>query len=98
VFRTPAFLGSCLYEEKDHALRGGGIEHVHVFNKAGMKVIGRDSGPVRSPLTDLTPGEVEELAARPPVESKRVYQPLRGRRIPCRLAPNRFSVAEGKRA
>jgi 5-dehydro-4-deoxyglucarate dehydratase len=31
--------------------------------KAGMKVIGRDSGPVRSPLTDLTPGEVEELAA-----------------------------------
>ena len=30
--------------------------------KAGMKVIGRDSGPVRSPLTDLTPGEVEELA------------------------------------
>jgi 5-dehydro-4-deoxyglucarate dehydratase len=30
--------------------------------KAGMKVIGRDSDPVRSPLTDLTPGEVEELA------------------------------------
>ena len=31
--------------------------------KAGMKVIGRDSGPVRSPLTDLTSGEVEELSA-----------------------------------
>jgi 5-dehydro-4-deoxyglucarate dehydratase len=31
--------------------------------KAGMKVIGRDSGPVRSPLTDLTSGEVEEVAA-----------------------------------
>ena len=30
--------------------------------KAGRKVIGRDSGPVRSPLTDLTPGEVEELS------------------------------------
>src|SRR3954462_7420987 len=30
--------------------------------KAGMKVIGRDSGPVRSPLTDLTPNEVEELS------------------------------------
>jgi 5-dehydro-4-deoxyglucarate dehydratase len=30
--------------------------------KAGMKVIGRDSGPVRSPLTDLTSGEVEELS------------------------------------
>jgi 5-dehydro-4-deoxyglucarate dehydratase len=27
-----------------------------------MKVIGRDSGPVRSPLTDLTSGEVEELS------------------------------------
>ena len=31
--------------------------------KAGMKVIGRDSGHVRSPLTDLTPTEIEELAA-----------------------------------
>jgi 5-dehydro-4-deoxyglucarate dehydratase len=28
-----------------------------------MKVIGRDSGPVRSPLTDLTPAEADELAA-----------------------------------
>ena len=25
--------------------------------KAGMKVIGRDSGPVRSPLIDLTSGQ-----------------------------------------
>jgi 5-dehydro-4-deoxyglucarate dehydratase len=31
--------------------------------KAGMKVIGRDSGPVRSPLTDLTESETAELAA-----------------------------------
>lgn len=31
--------------------------------KAGMKVIGRDSGPVRSPLTDLTDAESKELAA-----------------------------------
>ncbi len=31
--------------------------------KAGMKVIGRDSGPVRPPLTDLDAGEVAELAA-----------------------------------
>jgi 5-dehydro-4-deoxyglucarate dehydratase len=30
--------------------------------KAGMKVVGRDSGPVRAPLTDLTPDEVAELA------------------------------------
>jgi 5-dehydro-4-deoxyglucarate dehydratase len=31
--------------------------------KAGMKVIGRDSGPVRLPLTDLDTAEVAELAA-----------------------------------
>ncbi len=31
--------------------------------KAGMKVIGRDSGPVRSPLTDLEPSEISELHA-----------------------------------
>lgn len=31
--------------------------------KAGMKVIGRDSGPVRLPLTDLTASEMAELAA-----------------------------------
>jgi 5-dehydro-4-deoxyglucarate dehydratase len=29
--------------------------------KAGMKAIGRPAGPVRSPLTDLTPAELEEL-------------------------------------
>ena len=28
-----------------------------------MKVIGRDSGPVRPPLTDLTEPEIAELAA-----------------------------------
>jgi 5-dehydro-4-deoxyglucarate dehydratase len=31
--------------------------------KAGMKVIGRDSGPVRPPLTDLDAAETAELAA-----------------------------------
>jgi 5-dehydro-4-deoxyglucarate dehydratase len=31
--------------------------------KAGMSVIGRPAGPVRSPLTDLTEAEVAELAA-----------------------------------
>jgi len=31
--------------------------------KAGMKVIGRDSGPVRPPLTDLTENELAELTA-----------------------------------
>jgi len=31
--------------------------------KAGMRVIGRDSGPVRAPLHDLTAAETEQLAA-----------------------------------
>ncbi len=31
--------------------------------KAGMSVIGRDAGPVRTPLTDLTDGERAELKA-----------------------------------
>ncbi len=31
--------------------------------KAGMRLVGRDCGPVRPPLTDLTPQEMEELAA-----------------------------------
>jgi 5-dehydro-4-deoxyglucarate dehydratase len=31
--------------------------------KTGMKVIGRDSGPVRPPLTDLTEQELAELAS-----------------------------------
>lgn len=31
--------------------------------KAGMKVIGRDSGSVRAPLTDLTEAEVDKVAA-----------------------------------
>jgi 5-dehydro-4-deoxyglucarate dehydratase len=30
--------------------------------KAGMKIIGRDSGPVRSPLTDLNAAEMAELS------------------------------------
>jgi 5-dehydro-4-deoxyglucarate dehydratase len=31
--------------------------------KAGMRAVGRDSGPVRPPVTDLTEAEVEELKA-----------------------------------
>jgi 5-dehydro-4-deoxyglucarate dehydratase len=30
--------------------------------KAGMKAIGRSAGPVRPPLTDLSPGEMDDLA------------------------------------
>jgi 5-dehydro-4-deoxyglucarate dehydratase len=29
--------------------------------KAGMKIVGRDSGPVRSPLTDLTDQDMADL-------------------------------------
>ncbi|MCZ8220159.1 MAG: 5-dehydro-4-deoxyglucarate dehydratase, partial [Acidovorax sp.] len=31
--------------------------------KAGARIVGHDGGPVRAPLTDLKPHEVEELAA-----------------------------------
>jgi len=31
--------------------------------KAGVRLVGRDAGPVRPPLTDLLPAEVDELAA-----------------------------------
>ena len=31
--------------------------------KAGAKIVGHDAGPVRAPLTDLKPAEVEQLAA-----------------------------------
>jgi 5-dehydro-4-deoxyglucarate dehydratase len=31
--------------------------------KAGAKLVGHDAGPVRAPLTDLKPAEMEELAA-----------------------------------
>jgi 5-dehydro-4-deoxyglucarate dehydratase len=41
-----------------HRRRGYAVSIV----KAGMKLIGRDCGPVRPPLTDLTPQEMDELA------------------------------------
>jgi 5-dehydro-4-deoxyglucarate dehydratase len=31
--------------------------------KAGCRIVGRDAGPVRPPLVDLRPDEVERLAA-----------------------------------
>ncbi|HVR48774.1 MAG TPA: dihydrodipicolinate synthase family protein, partial [Pseudorhodoferax sp.] len=31
--------------------------------KAGARIVGHDGGPVRAPLSDLKPGEMEELAA-----------------------------------
>ncbi|HWW25170.1 MAG TPA: 5-dehydro-4-deoxyglucarate dehydratase [Caulobacter sp.] len=43
------------------ALRNRGRGYAVSIVKAGMKVIGRDAGPVRTPLTDLSPAELAEL-------------------------------------
>ncbi|MBC2665341.1 5-dehydro-4-deoxyglucarate dehydratase [Novosphingobium flavum] len=43
------------------ALRNRGRGYAVSIVKAGCKVIGRDAGPVRSPLTDLSQAEHEEL-------------------------------------
>jgi len=43
------------------ALRNRGRGYAVSIVKAGMKVIGRDAGPVRTPLTDLSPVELAEL-------------------------------------
>jgi 5-dehydro-4-deoxyglucarate dehydratase len=63
---------------RDHATIQAGLKHfilplIAIRNrkkgyavsmiKAGMKVIGRDSGPVRPPLTDLNEAEIAEVAA-----------------------------------
>jgi len=45
------------------ALRNRSPGYAVSIVKAGMNVVGRPAGPVRPPLTDLTPAEVEELAA-----------------------------------
>ncbi|PKR53045.1 5-dehydro-4-deoxyglucarate dehydratase [Thalassospira marina] len=44
------------------AIRDRGRGYAVSIVKAGMKVIGRDTGPVRSPLTDLTGEELKMLA------------------------------------
>ncbi|CAN7438491.1 5-dehydro-4-deoxyglucarate dehydratase [Caulobacter sp. LjRoot300] len=43
------------------ALRNRGRGYAVSIVKAGMKVVGRDAGPVRTPLTDLTSAEMAEL-------------------------------------
>lgn len=45
------------------ALRNRGRGYAVSIVKAGMRAVGRDAGPVRSPLTDLTAAEQAELAA-----------------------------------
>ena len=43
-------------------IRNRGKGYAVSIVKAGMRVIGRDTGPVRSPLTDLTDAEHDMLA------------------------------------
>ena len=45
------------------SLRNRGRGYAVSIVKAGMRVVGRDAGPVRPPLTDLTPAEDDELRA-----------------------------------
>ena len=45
------------------ALRNRGRGYAVSIVKAGMRIVGRDAGPVRPPLTDLTGEEQEELRA-----------------------------------
>ncbi|MDF7775385.1 5-dehydro-4-deoxyglucarate dehydratase [Sphingomonas sp. AOB5] len=44
-------------------LRNRGRGYAVSIVKAGMRMVGRDAGPVRSPLTDLTQAEDDELRA-----------------------------------
>jgi 5-dehydro-4-deoxyglucarate dehydratase len=45
------------------AIRNRGKGYAVSIVKAGLRVIGRDAGPVRPPLTDLTEAETADLAA-----------------------------------
>ena len=44
-------------------IRNRGEGYAVSIVKAGAKIVGHDAGPVRAPLSDLQPAEVEELAA-----------------------------------
>jgi 5-dehydro-4-deoxyglucarate dehydratase len=44
-------------------LRNKGAGYAVSIVKAGAKIVGHGAGPVRPPLTDMKPGEVEALAA-----------------------------------
>ncbi len=45
------------------AIRNRGAGYAVSIVKAGARIAGHDAGPVRPPLTDLKPGEVEQLTA-----------------------------------
>jgi len=44
-------------------IRNQGAGYAVSIVKAGAKIVGHDAGPVRAPLTDLKPQEMEQLAA-----------------------------------
>jgi 5-dehydro-4-deoxyglucarate dehydratase len=44
-------------------IRNKGQGYAVSIVKAGAKIVGRGAGPVRAPLTDLKPAEVEQLGA-----------------------------------
>ena len=44
-------------------IRNKGHGYAVSIVKAGAKLVGHDAGPVRAPLTDLKPDEMDELAA-----------------------------------
>jgi 5-dehydro-4-deoxyglucarate dehydratase len=45
------------------AIRNRSAGYAVSIVKAGAKIVGHDAGPVRAPLTDLKPNEMEELSA-----------------------------------
>ena len=55
------------------ALRNRGRGYAVSIVKAGMTAVGRPAGPVRPPLTDLSPGEFDELRAL--IETVRAPRP-----------------------
>jgi 5-dehydro-4-deoxyglucarate dehydratase len=44
-------------------IRNRGQGYAVSIVKAGAKIVGHDAGPVRAPLTDLKPEEMDQLAA-----------------------------------
>ena len=44
-------------------IRNRGAGYAVSIVKAGAKLVGHDAGPVRPPLTDLKPDEMDQLAS-----------------------------------
>jgi len=56
------------------AIRNRGTGYAVSIVKAGIDLIGRSAGPVRTPLTDILPHEREELAALIEANADKVFQ------------------------